>query len=232
MKLLALNVCRGGGSRVKALCQFLDQHNPDVIVLTEWRQGAAGQGFIAWMEARGFHHAARNDGATRNGTLIAARVPFDVESMTPLGSTAGVLMLARFQGWNLLASYFPQRSAKARFFATCKEVAASHARTPLVIVGDLNTGNQTTDRSAGGRFFCSADFDALQSEAGLVDLWRRTNGPDAREATWLSKKNGFRIDHAFANEPFITAAQPYCVYDHVPRESRATDHSAIVVRAW
>jgi exodeoxyribonuclease-3 len=159
-------------------------------------------------------------------------VPFDVESMTPLGSTAGVLMLARFQGWNLLASYFPQRSAKARFFATCKEVAACHARTPLVIVGDLNTGNQTTDRSAGGRFFCSADFDALQSEAGLVDLWRRTNGPDAREATWLSKKNGFRIDHAFANEPFITAAQPVCVYDHVPRESRATDHSAIVVSAW
>ena len=62
-------------------------------------------------------------------------------------------MLAGFQGWSLLASYFPQRSAKARFFATCKEVAASHARTPLVIVGDLNTGNQTTDRSAGGRFF-------------------------------------------------------------------------------
>ena len=54
MKLLALNVCRGGGSRVKALCQFLDQHNPDVIVLTEWRQGAAGQGLSHGWKPEGF----------------------------------------------------------------------------------------------------------------------------------------------------------------------------------
>jgi exonuclease III len=69
-------------------------------------------------------------------------------------------------------------------------------------------------------------------EAGLVDLWRRSNGPDACEWTWLSnQKNGFRIDHAFGNEPFVRLLQPACVYDHRSREGKTSDHSALIVTA-
>jgi hypothetical protein len=97
-------------------------------------------------------------------------------------------------------------------------------------LGDLNTGNQLVDKSAGGaRYFCAEGFDALTSEASLVDLWRRTNGMDAHEWTWLSNQNGFRIDHAFGNQPFVHLVQPSCIYDHRPREEHITDHSALLI---
>jgi hypothetical protein len=44
-------------------------------------------------------------------------------------------------------------------------------------------------------------FDALTSKASLVDLWRRTNGTDAHEWTWLSNQNRFRIDQPEQSHP-------------------------------
>jgi exonuclease III len=230
--MIALNVRNGGGSRVAAICQFLEGHQPDVIVLTEWRDNPSGHDFIAWMESKEFYHAALNDGRTPNGICVAARPPFESISMTPADS-AGALMLVRFQDWTLLASYFPQRKAKGRFFSACKEIAAAHPETPFLILGDLNTGNQLADKSPNGApYLCAEGFDALRSEAGLVDLWRRSNGPDACEWTWLSNQNnGFRIDHAFGNEPFVRLLQPACIYDHLPRAEKTSDHSAIIVTA-
>jgi exodeoxyribonuclease III len=229
-KLISLNVRNGGGTRVAAICQFLGRHKPDVIVLTEWRESTSGRNFIAWIESQGLHYARLNDGSTANGVFLAARIPFQVMTMTPHGSAPGVLMLARFQSWTLLASYFPQGAFKARFFTACAEIAVAHAETPFTIIGDLNTGNQLVDKSAGGaRYFCAEGFDALTSKASLVDLWRRTNGTDAHEWTWLSNQNGFRIDHAFGNQPFVHLVQPSCIYDHRPREENITDHSALLI---
>jgi exonuclease III len=141
-------------------------------------------------------------------------------------------MLSNFQGWTLLSCYFPQLYAKARFFSVCAETAMAHTNMPFAIIGDLNTGNEVIDKSpAGTPYACAEHFDALTEGTGLVDLWRRTNGMDAREWTWLShQKNGFRIDHALANEPFLRLVQPSCVYDRYPREEKITDHSALIIR--
>ena len=233
MTLISLNIRSGGGNRVAAIRQFLESHRPDVIVLTEWRNNRCAYDFIAWMKSSGFlFYDALSDGTTPNGICVAARFRFEKTSMTPTpASSAGALMLARFQNWTLLACYFPQDTAKGRFFSACKEIAAVHSETPFVILGDLNTGNQCADKSqSGAPYACAAGFDALRSEAGLVDLWRHSNGPDAREWTWISNKNnGFRIDHAFGNEPFIRMFQPKCGYDHRPREEKFSDHSALIV---
>ena len=44
-------------------------------------------------------------------------------------------------------------------------------------------------------------------------------------------KNGFRVDHAFANtafqKRFLTIS---CRYDHGPREAGLTDHSALILK--
>ena len=52
-----------------------------------------------------------------------------------------------------------------------------------------------------------------------------------------SRMNGFRIDHAFGNRPFIERFGPIrCHYDHSPRAMKITDHSALLVelpgRTW
>jgi exonuclease III len=98
------------------------------------------------------------------------------------------------------------------------------------LLGDLNTGRNDVDREGGTPFACVEQFDALQTRAGLVDLWRAQHGDTARDWTWRSPKNGFRIDHAFGNAAFRERFQGIrCRYDHEPREMKITDHSALVL---
>lgn len=102
---------------------------------------------------------------------------------------------------------------------------------PFLLLGDLNTGYNNIDVEGNGAPFSCADmFDALQTKAGLVDLWRGEHG-DKQEWSWRSPINGFRVDHAFANEAFQKCFAPIrSYYDHGPRENGLTDHSALIVK--
>ena len=229
--ILSLNIRAGGGVRAPNLVRYLDQHNPSTIVLTEWRANEAGCCFAAWARSRGMQTAHQNDAGTANGILVASTHSFTAEPVTPTGCGSGSLMLARFAGFDLLACYYPQRHAKRAFFARCARLSLQGGPRPFLMLGDLNTGNQDLDRSEGaGRFFCASDFDELTTCYGLSDLWRQCNGPTAREWTWLSRtRNGFRIDHAFANEAFVATTGATCRYDHRPRTENWTDHSALIL---
>ena len=53
-----------------------------------------------------------------------------------------------------------------------------------MVIGDFNTGRASVDEP-GNTFFCRDRFEALETEAGLVDAWRSRNG-DRMEPTWFS----------------------------------------------
>lgn len=216
---------------MKRLLDYLDRSGSTLIVLTEWREGLCGRRIAAWADEHGLHHASLADGGTANGVFVAAKQPFGVTSRRPAEAGAGVLLQVEFANFDLLACYFPQGEAKRPFFARCCEIASEHAGLPFALMGDLNTGNQVVDKDVlGARFHCAAEFDSLSSQHNLLDLWRRSNGDEAREWSWYSaRRNGFRIDHAFANQAFVELADPCCHYDHAPRDGRDTDHSALHV---
>jgi exonuclease III len=181
------------------------------------------------------------DGGTPNGIFVASTCPFTARTKTPPGDTAGVMMLVRAESLTVLACYFPQKYNKPPFFAAVADVAAALAVEPLIVIGDLNNGHQTRDRSEGGaRFVGPEDFDALTGKAGLVDLWRLTHGDGAREYSYVSAPgkvskvgNGFRIDHAFGNNAYMRQTRPVCHYDHQTRQrvdgKRLSDHSSLIV---
>jgi exodeoxyribonuclease III len=229
-RIVVLNVRGGGGVRAARLCGFLEAHDPDTVVLTEWRNGVSGAVFADWAAGRDMRHAGLADGGTANGVFVASKCAFRTASVTPAGEGAGVLMLVHFAGVSLLACYFPQGNEKSVFFDRCAQVARLHGARPFMLVGDLNTGNQAVDRSErAGKYFCAEGFDGLCAPGGLVDLWRLSNG-EAREWTWLSNLgNGFRIDHALGNARYVRAYAPSCRYDHSARSNGLTDHSAVVV---
>ena len=54
--------------------------------------------------------------------------------------------------------------------------------------------------------------------------------PEQRQFSWFStaKSNGFRYDHALSSAP-LDASIAQVEYDHVARESGASDHSVLVV---
>ncbi|WP_114392768.1 endonuclease/exonuclease/phosphatase family protein [Oleisolibacter albus] len=232
MKTVSFNIRAGGGQRIGAIRDFIEGHDPDVIILTEWRNTDGGRSLQARATSHGMHCATLNDGSTANGIFVAAREPFAAESRTPPGKTcAGALLQIRFTGRTMLACYFPQRDAKVPFFDAVLRVASENRSIPFLLVGDLNTGNQIADRSpAGGQYSCAPMFDALSTPGGLIDVWRQTQGADAREWTWLSRTgNGIRIDHAFANTAYLHGRTLSCTYDHTPRSLGFSDHSALVL---
>jgi exonuclease III len=241
IKIVALNIQNGGGPRVAQLCAYFDAQQADVIILTEWQDTARGHAIDAWARAKGLCCHGLADGGKANGIFVASKCPVTPSTKTPQGDTTGVLMLAQAATWTILACYFPQKHEKPPFFAAVADVAAAHADAPLIVIGDLNNGNQERDRGEGGAKFIGPDnFQALSGTAGLVDVWRLTPGDDAREYSYVSAPgkvsmagNGFRIDHAFANDAYMRQMRPVCHYDHKTREwvggARLTDHSALIV---
>jgi len=230
MKLFCLNVRSGGGTRWGRILDFVEAHSADVVIFTEWRRSETPGAAATWATSRGMMWVEACEGATKNGIFVASALPFDPANATPGKETAGTLLRLDFDGWTMLAAYFPQRDVKARYFKACIELSTAVSAQPFLLMGDLNTGNQHADRtSTGDKYVCAELFDALSESHGLVDLWRRTHGADAREWSWMTKANGFRLDHAFGNPAFIAAFDPTCCYDHSSRESGFTDHSALLI---
>lgn len=234
MKVVCLNVRSGGGKRWRGILDFIEAQRSDVVVFTEWRRSEAPGVAAIWAESGGMRWIGACDGATKNGIFVASTLPFDVTSVTPDKNTAGTLLRVAFHGWTMLAAYFPQREVKANYFKVCTDQMGAVGAAPILLLGDLNTGNQHVDRTAAGeKYACAEQFDELSESHGFgfIDLWRRTQGAETREWSWITKANGFRLDHAFGNAAFVAAFDPTCRYDHSTRESGSTDHSALLISA-
>jgi len=116
--------------------------------------------------------------------------------------------------------------AKAPLFRFLLDGRYKPANTEVIVMGDFNTGLHRIDEN-GSSFFC-ADLFSLLPDAGLFDSWRSRN-PEERVFSWYSNVgNGFRIDHVFSN-PSADSKIERVYYDHTPRETGITDHSAMVV---
>lgn len=230
-RLLSLNIRHGGGQRILRILEWLEKQNPDFIVLPEWRSSndlLLSRSF----ETQGFNVArfSRN-GIRDNGVLIAAKENIEAKRVTPPTADKGELGLAQCPSVSICAAYFPLGEHKRPFFQQLFDLSKRYRKTPFLIVGDINTGNNQMDLSKGAtRFACADMFDALMNTYGMIDIWRREHGADAQEWTWHSVKNGFRIDHAISNQAFLDQFQNIqCRYDQEPREAGLTDHSALVM---
>jgi exodeoxyribonuclease III len=224
-----LNIRHGGGKRQGALANWLVGRGADLLVLSEWRKNSAN--LDAELAQAGYQRSgASREDSRANGVALFSRAEHLAARVTPPDALRGELLLAHMKGLCALGAYFPQNQAKADFFKRCAELVAKEAG-PMLLIGDLNTGCNARDIEPGGtRFHCEQDFIGLTSRHGLTDLWRSRHGDDAREWTWRSSMNGFRIDHAFGNQALIRAFPNFrCEIDHSPRERGISDHSALIV---
>lgn len=228
MKLLALNIQHGGGKRVFAIVRYLIRQQPDVVVLTEFRENANAQVIREGLGEAGFQYFVTPEVAPRqNSVSLCSRLPFEAAACAALPQPdRHRLVMGRFEEMFIAGVYFAQREAKASLFKFLAEQGYSGRSEPYFIVGDFNTGLHYKDEQ-GATFACADEFEQL-SNLGYHDSWRKRH-PAERVFSWYSaRSNGFRIDHVFTNiaaDAMITRAY----YDHEPRNERLTDHSALVV---
>jgi exonuclease III len=233
MHAILLNIRHGGGHRAQALLEWITARSPDVVVLPEWRDNSAGDVLRRGLEAKGLQVATATLSNKSNGILLAAKRPFEFYCGTPVEAMNGALIVGNFGSeCRVLAAYFPQGKAKVPFFKFCLGEAEAAHNVPFVLLGDLNTGRNDADVEEWGvPFVCADEFEELETKAGLVDLWRSEHR-DKREWSWQSPLNGFRVDHALGNEAFRKQfPNVRCFYDHVPRATNLTDHSALILTA-
>jgi exodeoxyribonuclease-3 len=131
-----------------------------------------------------------------------------------------------FAKFRLIGIYMPNLLAKIPYWEAL--IAPSHRRAltvhwpsaTLVLVAHISTRRGAIDRTA-------LYMDAIE-RIGFRDLWRQRY-PERREYSWFStKRNGFRIDHAFLSQrlaPFAGTIH----YAHDERVAGLSDHSPLIL---
>lgn len=227
MSVLSLNLRHGGGRRTEAIAEYVADSSPDIFVATEFRSGAAGIQLLSRLTGAGYHQAFFPSAPkTTNCVMVANRLPAEALSFRPSPGDAHRIVGCRVAGISVVGVYFANGGAKASLFGYLLTRPPEIQRNAL-LVGDFNTGLHPLDDS-GVRLRCADLFAALDADV-LVDAWRGRNGYEAREFSWMSRSgNSFRLDHAFATRDLATRITR-CCYDHGPRTTGLSDHSAIWV---
>jgi exodeoxyribonuclease-3 len=244
MKLLSWNIQHGGGTRLPRIIQAIISHEPDVIILTEFRN-RPGAELCAKLKAAGWPYVeSTNPTGIDNGICTISRTPMLRKRPCPAPSENAARWLDidfPEQGFGIAALHIlcsvpkvkdaVRGEAKTRFWNAVLGAAEERLQEPFLFIGDFNTGAHRVDEP-GRTFFCAEHFANL-SALGCTDMWRHHN-PATTEWTWYSKfkggaqGNGFRLDHAFAT-PSLAPRVNVCRYSHKERVSGISDHSIMIL---
>ena len=224
-RILSWNIMHGGGSRLPGILDAIEDHAPDIVTLQEVRRGKAEPVLREGLEAMGFAHIhlPETAEARENTILIAAREPFEAQRWPDANGQCHDLC-AEFDGLTLHALHFPQKKAQLPLFHALLDLPTDGR---ALLIGDMNCGIPFED-SDTKTFQNTHLFQRLLAH-GWTDLWRDRH-PQAREYSWVSAKrgNGFRYDHALATASLDRRVRDVR-YDHAVRESKLSDHSALIV---
>ena len=167
MRILTWNIRHGGGTRADAISAQLLTHEPDLVVLTEYRENPAGASIRERLATSGLEFARSSVNTPKvNGVLVAARESFAVCEVPHLGESSHRALWCRFPTFDVVGYYFPNKLGRTRFSnqadASCCATVTSdrrHARCGVFLT-----------------FYSGAD--ASCSRALLAEHWRWSSALD------------------------------------------------------
>ena len=226
MKLLAWNIRAGGGSRLERIGAAIAGHGADVLVLSEYHGGAAGERLRHVLAGLGYRHmTGAAPAAGRKGVLIAARRRLrDLGPVAPGLAEPWKLVAAEVGGIHVAGVYMPNLLAKVPYWEALLGHLGGVGAAPAVAMGDFNTCRHFLDET-GATDRCSHFMDRVEL-AGFRDAWRERH-PARIEHTWFShRRNGFRLDHAFVS-PGVRVRE--VGYSQAEREGGLSDHAVMMM---
>ena len=72
MKLLALNIRQGAGTRIDSICSYLIAQDCDALVISEFRRNTSGNQLIEALRQAGFSHIHHNNTDSKQNTVMLA----------------------------------------------------------------------------------------------------------------------------------------------------------------
>ncbi len=228
MKIMTFNIRQGGGNRFDSIINSIKTHNPDVLVLTEFRENKNSKKFRDEFAQLGFiSSAVATIEKGLNTVFVASKTAFVPETFhKELSDQGHRLLLVHFEEITIAGVYFGQKAEKEVLFNFINNASLFYNPKSLII-GDFNTGKHYIDET-GKTFHCSKDFEQLE-ENGFIDAWRSRNAGNKEYSWYSSVGNGFRIDHTFVT-PELNEHVENVYYSHEERENGVSDHSAMIIK--
>jgi exodeoxyribonuclease-3 len=230
LKILSWNIRHGGGSRLARIQEIIAAHDPDILILPEFRNNASGEKLRQWLREAEHHHqsAGGTEQPAHNTVLLSSKYEFTPLSFPELGPDRRRCVGGRFDRLTVLGFYFAVMEAKRPAFEFIKRLPKAMLKADTLLMGDFNTGCRYWDE---GRMDLSLveEFGALLG-CGWTDVWRQRN-PGIREWSWVEpwgRHVGYRLDHALVS-PSLLAQVNDVRYSHAERGNGMSDHSGLVL---
>jgi exodeoxyribonuclease-3 len=238
MRLITLNIANPSIERANKQLEWLTARPEDVFVLTETKASDGCRHLADAFRTAGYAVTYPEPGPGEYGVMTVSKYATEPDpiELTYLPTRATGVTIATDHGpLRVLGAYIPSRDAspekverKKRWLAEFSS-ALKHTDNGTVFLGDFNV--LEPDHQPRYPFFQTFEYDfyqALTDQHGLVDAFRHLH-PDEREYSWVGRTgDGYRYDHAHASKDLI-AELTHCEYDHEPRLTRLSDHSALTV---
>ncbi len=250
MKIATWNI-NSMNVRLPHVVEWLQAHNPDVLVLQEIKQ--LTEKFPAEALAELGYESLANGQKTYNGVALASRIePADpVFEFPEFDDPQRRVLASTIDGIRVINLYVPNGSEvgsekydyKLRWLSRLRgfleDEIAQHDR--LVVLGDFNIAPKDEDvydaEKWGDAILCSPkEREALARllDLGLTDVFRKFEQPEKTFSWWDYRAAGFRrnaglrIDLILTSETLTDA----CTASYVDKEPRAwerpSDHAPVV----
>ncbi len=250
MKIATWNI-NSMNVRLPHVQEWLQAHNPDVLVLQEIKQ--LTEKFPAEaMQALGYHSLASGQ-KTYNGVAVVSKVPvndpatdfpgFDDPQRRILATTIGDVRVVNLYVPNGSEVGSEKYAYKLDWLASLRGFLegelAQHEN--VVVLGDFNIAPADADvydpEKWGDAILCSpAEREALRKvlDLGLTDVFRKFDHPEGTFSWWDYRAAGFRRNAGLRIDLILTSDSmtERCTASYVDKEPRAwerpSDHAPVV----
>ncbi len=233
--VLTLNIANPSAARAERQLAWLAERPEQVLVLTETSPGAGTRLLLERLAAAGWEVRGAALADRERGVAIATRVRAAPRGGNIVDHLPGRAELVALDRIHVVGLYVPSRDdsqqkteRKRRFCEAVSQFLAERRPYDAVVIGDLNV-LEPVHRPHYGMFL---DWEyRLYDELvvrGFVDAYRLRH-PNEMEYSWVDYENrGYRFDHVFVSQALVGSVRR-CEYDHSPRETDLSDHSALVL---
>jgi len=240
LSILCWNVGNPSAERARKQAEWLSNRPEDVFVLTEVK---SSEGCLLLERHFKFFRDCevmfQKPDANEYGVMIISRMPF-VESdfsnkVTYLRQRVASVRLVQSEfELEIIGLYVPttglteEKAERKRAFI--REVVTALDATSFasgkILCGDLNILEPNHVPSYPNYHDWEYLYTKLQ-DRGLKDAFRQLH-PEVKEYSWVGHSNdGYRFDHSFVSSDLLPSLKD-CRYLHETRESRLSDHSALI----
>lgn len=239
LRILNWNVRNPSYQRATKQCKYIEKLKPHIILLTELKSPNGLKYFeerLSYLGYNLFYEFPTDDYFILTACFFKSyELPIKTDFL-PHRMKGIRIMHKNFNGY-FFGIYVPSRGPKERRNVNKRKFQNSVMKTldkikrvittNVIIGGDLNVIDPF--HIPKYQIFGDWEFEFYEKfiEIGLVDAWRVKNSE--QDYSWFGREgDGYRFDHLFVSKNLKNKIKK-CYYDHNVRESKLSDHSAMIL---